>query len=178
MDSTNEVSSQGYTSEKRFVKSVAQALNLAPKRSRVAVIIYSDNATTPIKFADYQTTDRFNDAVDRLGHLRKTRRMDLALFETVETLKEARQLVPKLVFFLTFGTQEANAPSLDVAARAVTGTGAMTYLVAIGQRPNPQELLVIVEKRDHIISVRAFGDLEQRSRDIIKDIADKLGGCQ
>lgn len=178
VDSSNEVSSQGYTSEKQFVKSVARALNLAPKKSRVAVIIYSDYATTPIKFADYQTTDRFNDAVDNLIHLRRTRRMDRALFETVEVLKQARPLVPKLVFFLTSGRQDTEAPSLDAAARAVTETGAMTYLVAIGQKPNLRELRVIVEKPDNIISVTAFGDLQQQSKDISKDIAKNLGECQ
>lgn len=178
MDSSNEVSSQGYTSEKQFVKSVARALNLAPKKSRVAVIIYSDYATTPIKFADYQTTDRLNDAVDNLIHLRRTRRMDRALFETVEVLKQARPLVPKLVFFLTSGRQDIGAPTLDAAARAVTETGAMTYLVAIEQRPNLRELRVIVEKPDNIISVTAFGDLQQQSRDISKDIAKNLGECQ
>lgn len=177
LDSSNGVSSQGYTSEKQFVKSIARALNLAPKKSRVAVITYSDYATTPIKFADYQTTGRFNDAVDKLIHLRRTRRMDRALFETVEVLKQARPLVPKLVFFLTSGRQDAGAPSLDAAARAVTETGALTYLVAIGQRPNLKELRVIVEKPDNIISLKAFGDLQQRSRNISKDIAKNLGEC-
>ena len=174
VDSSNEVSSQGYTTEKRFVKSVARALNLAPKKSRVAVIIYSDYATTPIKFTDYQTTDRFNDAVDKLIHLRRTRRMDRALFETVEALKQARPLVPKLVFFLTSGRQDTGAPSLDAAARAVTETGAMMYLVAIGQRPNLRELRVVVEKPENIISVTTFGDLQQQSRAVSKDIADNL----
>ena len=178
MDSSDEVSSQGYTSEKQFVMSVARALNLAPKKSRVAVIIYSDYATTPIKFADYQTTTLFNDAVDNLIHLRRTRRMDRALFETVEVLKQARPLVPKLVFFLTSGRQDTGAPTLDAAARAVTDTGAMTYLVAIGQRPNLRELRVIVEKPDNIMSVTAFGDLQEQSRDISKDIASNLGECQ
>lgn len=177
VDSSNEVSSQDYTNEKQFVKSVARALNLAPEKSRVAVIVYSDYANTPVKFTDYQTTDRFNGAVDNLIHLRRTRRMDRALFETVEVLKQARPLVPKIVFFLTSGRQDAGAPSLDVAARAVTETGAMTYLVAIGQRPNLRELRVIVEKPDNIISVTAFGDLEQQSRDISNDIANNLGEC-
>lgn len=177
VDSSNEVSSQDYTNEKQFVKSVARALNLAPEKSRVAVIVYSDYANTPVKFTDYQTTDRFNDAVNNLIHLRRTRRMDRALFETVEVLKQARPLVPKIVFFLTSGRQDAGAPSLDVAARAVTETGAMTYLVAIGQRPNLRELRVIVEKPDNIISVTAFGDLEQQSRDISNDIANNLGEC-
>lgn len=178
VDSSNEVSSHDYTSEKRFVKSVARALNLASKKSRVAVIIYSDYATTPIKFADYQTTGRFNDAVDNLIHIRRTRRMDRALFETVEALKQARPLVPKLVFFLTSGRQDTGAPSLDAAARGVTETGAIVYLVAIGQRPNLRELRVVVEKPDNIISVTAFGDLQQQSRDISKDAADNLGECQ
>ena len=178
VDSSDEVSSQDYTSEKRFVKSVARALNLAPKRSRVAVIIYSDYATTPIKFADYQTTGRFNDAVDNLIHIRRTRRMDRALLETVETLKQARPLVPKLVFFLTSGRQDTGAPSLDAAARAVTETGAIVYLVAIGERPNLRELRVVVEKPDNIISVTEFGDLQQESRDISKDVADNLSGYQ
>lgn len=177
LDSSKGVSSQGYTSEKHFVKSIARALNLAPKKSRVAVITYSDYATTPIKFADYQTTGRFNDAVDKLIHLRRTRRMDRALFETVEVLKQARPLVPKLVFFLTSGRQDAGAPSLDAAARAVTETGALTYLVAIGQRPNLKELRVIVEKPDNILSLKAFGDLQQQSRNISKDIAKNLGEC-
>lgn len=177
VDSSNEVTSQDYTKEKQFVKSVTRALNLAPEKSRVAVVIYSDYATTPVHFTDYQTAERFNNAVDNLRHLRRTRRMDRALIETVNVLKQARPSVPKIVVFLTSGRQDAGAPTLDAAARALNETGAKTYLVAIGQRPDLRELLVIVEKPDGVISVKAFGDLEQQSRSIGKYIADNVGEC-
>ena len=175
MDSSNEVTPQHYTKEKQFVKSVARALNLAPEKSRVAVVIYSDYATTPVNFADYQTTARFNDAVDNIIHIRRTRRMDRALSETVQVLKQARPSVPKIVVFLTSGRQDTGAPSLNAAARALNETGAMTYLVAIGQRPDLRELRIIVQKSERIIPVRVFGDLEPQSRSITRLIADEVG---
>lgn len=175
VDSSNEVTPQDYAKEKEFVKSVARALNLAPQKSRAAVVIYSDYATTPINFADYQTTDRFNDAVDNVIHIRRTRRMDRALLEIVQVLKQARPFAPKIVVFLTSGRHDSGAPSLNAAVRALNETGAMTYLLAIGQRPDLRELRVIAQNPDNIIPVRVFNDLQPQSKSISKLIAGEVG---
>lgn len=101
--------------------------------------------------------------------------MDRALAETVEVLKQVRPTVANVVVFLTSGNQDPSAPSLNAAARALNDTGAVTYLVAIGQRPDLRELRVIVEKAEHIVPVKAFDGLERQSRYISQFISSYVG---
>ena len=77
--SSDSLSPLNYRKEKEFVKRVATTLNIAPGKSRVGLILYSNFATVSAELGDKSTLELFNNLVDGLPHKSGKTRIDRAL---------------------------------------------------------------------------------------------------
>lgn len=175
VDSSFEVGRDNYNKEKDFVKSLAKTLNLATGKSRGSVIIYSSVASTAIKFDDHSNSTTFDKAVDNLPYLGTLRRMDLGLREGAAVMTEARPGVPRIVVLLTTGRQGLSRDSLDESVKPLKDLGVKVFVVAIGSRPDDQELLPVVDQPDDLLGVSSFNDLASQTRPIAKHIVNNTG---
>lgn len=176
VDSSRGVGDENLEREKDFVKNAAYSLNLAPGRSRIAVILYSSYARLPIGFGDHSTMQPFRDDVDKLSLIGNSRRIDRALNAAETLLKGAPSNRPKVVILLTAGKQDSGVgDSLSGAAAPLQTMGAKTYVVAIGREPDVQELRPVVKNDQDMFTVSSFAALEPRTRPIVKHIARNIG---
>ena len=174
MDSSKGVGEESFEKEKEFVKHVAHSLNLAPGRSRVAVIPYSSYARQPIGFGDHSTMRTFKEDVDKLSIVGNSRRIDRALSAAETLLKNAPSVRPKIVILLTAGKQDSGfGDSLSSAAATLHAMRAKTYVIAIGREPDLQELRPVANSQ--LFTVSSFAALESRTRPIVKRIAENIG---
>ena len=96
--------------------------------------------------------------------------MDLALDEAVKRIKEAEPTAPVILILLTAGRQAA-AKTLVESSKPLHDLGVYSYVVAIGNHPDKDELEPVVDNPGDIISVSSFDNLEPRRQKIAKDIA-------
>lgn len=123
---------------------------------------------THIKFADYLTTDTFNQAVEVLPFYGYMTRIDKALelahkeLYTVEGM--ARPNVKKLLFLITDGKQNPDniggvrLNPADQAEKLHLG-GVQIYAVAVGSKVNLTELQSITKDPRKVFSVADFDEL-------------------
>ena len=175
VDSSNEVSRENYSKEKGFVKSLAKTLNLTPGKSRAAVIIYSNQASIEVKFDDHANSTSFDEAVDKLPYLGLLRRMDLGLQKAADAMKDARAGVPKVAVLLTAGRQSPPRELLDESVKPLRKLGAKVFVVAVGSKPDAQELLRIVDQPGDVRRVPNFDGLSSQTKPISKYIVNNTG---
>ena len=176
VDSSSSVGGENFGKEKDFVNSVARSLNLAPARSRVAVILYSHNARLAIGFSDHSTMQTFEKDVDKLSPVGGSRRIDRALDAAVTLLKNVPSDRPKVVIALIAGKQDSGFGStLASAGSPLHAMRAQTYVVAIGPEPDVLELRPVHRLDSNFFEVSSFASLEPRTRPITKHIAERTG---
>lgn len=99
---------------KQFISRMASLFNISPTGTRVAVILYSNEAKTEIDFGSYTSHGSFRDAVLRLPHQRGLTRIDRALKVAYDDLYgptgSSRRGVQKIAVVLTDGRQ---TPAVD-----------------------------------------------------------------
>lgn len=174
VDSSRGVGAENFEKEKEFVKNAAHSLNLAPGRSRVAVIPYSSYARQPIEFGDHSTMRTFIEDVDKLSIVGNSRRIDRALNAAETLLKNAPSARPKAVILLTAGKQDSGfGDSLTSAAATLHAMRVKTYVIAIGRAPDVQELRPVANSQ--LFAVSSFAVLEHRTRPIVKHVAENIG---
>lgn len=176
VDSSRGVRDANLDKEKDFVKNIAQSLNLAPGKSRMSVILYSSYARLPIGLGDHTSIEKFKEDVEKLPLIGNSRRIDRALDAAVTLLKDAGKDRSKVVILLTAGKQDSGVgDELTKAAASLHNVGAKTFVVAIGQEPDVQELRPIVTNNADLFTVSSFARLEPRTRPIVKHIAENIG---
>lgn len=165
-----------YTLEKTFVKNIAKALNIAPGKSRAAVITYGDRPILVARFGDHNTHEQLKSVLDRAPFSGGVRRIDKALEAGATVLQQSRPGVPKIVVLLTSGRQyPANgAKTLDEAVKPLQNQGAKTYVIAIGKEPDNTKLRTIVDTPDKVVNIDSFRGLNPQVPSIAKKIIDGL----
>lgn len=103
-----------------------------------------------------------------------SRRIDKAIDYAVQLITNTRQLLPKIVVLLTAGRQSPGQP-LAFAAKTLKEHGAKTYVVAIGDKPDVNELLPIVKDQKFVIKMSSFDDLSRRASDVAKSLGKQSG---
>ena len=103
-----------------------------------------------------------------------SRRIDKALDYALQLVPNARKLLPKIVVLFTAGRQALGYP-LDVEAKMLQDQGAKTYIVAIGDKPNVNELLPIVEDQRDVFRFPSFDDLQQKVLSVAYELGNQPG---
>ena len=168
VDSSDNVTSDSYERQKTFVTQLARSLNIAPGKSRAALITYSTNPLLAFSLEKHDTISEFASAVNSAFYLGGSRRVDKALGAAANILRGARTSVLKIVFLLTAGKRtESSDASLGDAMRPLRDLGALTYAVAIGGEPDAQELQ---QELDGVAQVPAPGDLPRYTGEVVKQV--------
>lgn len=103
-----------------------------------------------------------------------SRRIDKALDYASQLITNTRQLLPKIVVLLTAGRQASGQP-LELAAKPLLEHGAKMYVVAIGDRPDDNELRLIVKDVKFVIKVPSFDDLPGRALTVAQKLGNQSG---
>lgn len=89
-------------------------------------------------------------------------------------MPRARKLLPKIVVLLTAGRQELGY-TLDEEAKRLQDLGATTYIVAISNQPNVNELLPIVKDETFVFRVPSFDELQQSVLSVARELVKQPG---
>lgn len=190
--SSGNLATSNYRKEKDFVKRLAATLNIAPGRSRIALILYSNFATAPVRLDEENTLASFDNLVDGLPHERGLTRIDRALklarsiFDTNGSI--TRRGVPKILILLTDGKQTVapDATSLDEAARPLHEADVKILTVGMGSNVDVKELRAMSLDNKDVFLAPSFDDLLSLSGSVAKIMCDaaskykvkmKLGSC-
>ena len=92
-----------------------------------------------------------------------SRRIDKVLNYASQLIANTRELFPKIVVLLTAGRRGSEQP-LELVVKPLREHGAKMYVVAIGDRPDVNELLPIVKDERFVIKIPSFNDLPRRDR--------------
>lgn len=173
--SSRSLTPANYRKEKELLKRVAATLNIAPGRSRIALILYSNFATAAVTLDEEKTLASFDNLVDGLPHERGVTRIDRALklarsiFRGVIT----RRGVPKIFILLTDGKQTLaqNALTLDEAARPLHEADVKIFVVGMGSNVDVGELqAVALDKED--VFLAPFDNLVSLSGPLSKTMCE------
>lgn len=172
IDSSWQVNRRNFKLEKDFVKHMARLLNVQRGESRAAMVTYGVNPRTVFRYGDHVDRSGLENAVNNAPYIGGVRRMDLALSATRQLLSEARPDVKKTVVLVTAGREGIGASPLDPIARQIRESGAKTYVVAIGNSPNMEELQPVVQNQADIFPVYSFVGLRPKAPPIARHIAN------
>ena len=174
MDSSFDVTEEGYIRQKAFLKDMARYLNISSGRSRAAVITYGNNANL---VAGYSALSTFDEAVERAPFVGGGRRTDLALEDAGRLLSEARPYKAKWVFLLTAGPHPTTpgVKPLAEASTPVRERSDKVYVVAIGNRVNIRELQDVVVDPKDVYSVLSHQSLKSQTKLIATTVVENHG---
>lgn len=177
LDSSSVVTPESYSHMKSIVKKLAKHLNIAPRQSRAAVIVFGSNAATTVRFNSYNKLNGFEQALDTSPAADGTRRIDKALEMANQVLKSGRRNFPRAVVLFTTGRQarESGAKSLSEAARELLNGGVKLFVIMVHNSRNPdiRDFTSLVKRRRDIITETSFKRLEPKIRSIAKRVSSR-----
>lgn len=103
-----------------------------------------------------------------------SRRIDKVLDHASQLITNTRELFPKIVLLLTAGRRVSGRP-LELAVKPLQEHGAKIYVVAIGDRPDVNELLPIVKDERFVINISSFDDLPGRALQVAQTLGNQSG---
>lgn len=103
-----------------------------------------------------------------------SRRIDKVLDYASQLITNTRELFPKIVVLLTAGRRGSGQP-LKLAVKPLQERGAKMYVLAIGDRPDVNELLPIVEDERFVIKISSFDDLPGRALQVAQTLGNQSG---
>ena len=103
-----------------------------------------------------------------------SRRIDKVLNSASQLIANTRELFPKIVVLLTAGRRGSEQP-LELVVKPLREHGAKMYVVAIGDRPDVNELLPIVKDERFVIKIPSFNDLPRRALQVSQTLGNQSG---
>lgn len=171
--SSRGLTPSNYRKEKELVKRVAATLNIAPGRSRIALILYSNFATAAVRLDEEKTLASFDNLVDGLPHERGVTRIDRALKlarSIFDSNGVTRRGVPKIFILLTDGkqTMAQDVLTLDEAARPLHERNVKIFVVGMGNNVDVEELKAVALDKEDLFLAPSFDNLVSLSGSLSK----------
>lgn len=135
-----------------FVQNLAELLNVAPRKSRAAVIAFGETAD---EMMDFESSNHKPFSVQTLRTDQflhgKGRRLDLALAQATSILKAEKislsnEQQRKIVILITTGNQVAEENSLQSASEEIHQLGYHLFVVPVGISTDLKELSMIIKR--------------------------------
>lgn len=176
LDSSNDVTTEVFTQQKDFIKSIVGNFQIAANKSRVAVVRYSSTATSVITFSTFDNLLNLVRGIDNIPFVSGSRRMDAALKEANKLRETARSDVPTYVILLTAGRQASTSfpTPLDRAAQPLLDSTARMFVVGIGSRPDENELHSMAERNRDVFRFPS-AKLKQEATSFVIYMASQAG---
>ena len=174
VDTSSSVGSLHFRSQKQFVKSMAKSLNVAPEKSRAAIVTYGASSDRSDMHASLST---FEEAVDSSRYIRGRRRTHLAVNDADSLLQASRPDAQKVVVLLSAGRESSSQDiaTLKQSFRTLRGSGTKIFVIAIGSNYNEEDFFPAVERFEDIFTVSSFDTLVSQAWLTSKSIAERTG---
>ena len=164
IDCSLSVPYREYQTQKDFVKSLAQYLNIQPGLSRVALVVYGSRAMPVLRFDSSRTIERFYSELAKTPYLGGPRNVDRALTMVMQRIfVDARENVPKIVLLFMAGKQSGESGSLRDSVRPLHLQGIRTFIFRIGSEPALRELHAAVDLPGDVFEFASFADLDSKT---------------
>ena len=167
VDSSSQLSSDDFSKEKQFVKTLARDLGVPSETSRTAVVMYDSLMRTPVRFETVKDFLTFTQTLDSQQQIGGGRRMDRALESAATVVQKGR---PSVAILITGGGSDPGAKSLDEAVKPLIAKGAKTFAVVIGPTSLVSEVAPSVEDPQNIFQVQSFNELTSKSKSIASSV--------
>lgn len=164
IDCSSNVPYREYGTQKAFVRSLAQYLNVQPGKSRLALIAYGSRPMPVLRFDSRRTIVRFYSELTKAPYLGGDRRVDTALGIATRIFGNARENVPKVVLLFMAGKQSrvSGARTLQDSVQPLQQQGVRTFIFRIGSEPSIRELHSAVDRPENVITFASYADMDAR----------------
>ncbi|XP_078360443.1 matrilin-1-like isoform X1 [Oculina patagonica] len=154
VDSSGSVESE-FNDAKEVVKKLVMTLDKAPGNNRAAMVLFSSTASQVAKFEQYETVDKFQDAVQQLPSMGGRTRIDKALKIAIDqALPAARPGVYKIDIILTDGVQSSGARGLKPTSRPLRDAGVRVLAVGIGTKKDERRLRLMTDRDEDVVDAK------------------------
>lgn len=153
LDSSGSIEMEDFDGARNFIENLAKTFKIAPQKTHVGLMIYSDEAKIMSRFGKIMSHQDLRAELDSLPHLRGKTRIDLALklasdqlFNRNEGMRSS-STVRKVAIVITDGRQSpaADAIRLDEAAAPLLVRGVKVLSIGIGDKVDEYELKMMVD---------------------------------
>ncbi|XP_022803424.1 collagen alpha-6(VI) chain-like isoform X2 [Stylophora pistillata] len=171
VDSSGSIGKTNWERTKRFLKRMVNKLDIGMSTTHVAVITYSNNPQTILRFDTLQGSSLsvagVNNVLDGLQWQRGKTYIDKALDAAVNVFTTGRGMrtnVPKMAFVITDGkqTKTGSYTPLRRAADPLRRKGVQLVAIGVGNRNavDTRELLEIAGQNNYVYLIESFEELQ------------------
>ena len=186
MDMSSSVREKNFKIERDFVKNVADAFSIAPGKTEAGVVAYNNEASLWVSFGQHGSNEEFKAAVDKIpfwgGQTRIDNGLKMAAAGLFGAMTTERANLPKVLIVLTDGKQSSDprATPLEEAVLPLLQLGVKVLAVGIGDHVSRDELKLIVESEQDILTADDFDDLLAKSHRIARATCEeaRLSSCK
>ena len=177
MDSSTLVTEDDLRAQKDFVKSMMASFNVKRGQSRAALITYGQNSEKILRFDSYLSVNFIESAVDTATSVGGTARIDKALVDASDVLRDANPSIPWIVVLLaaTGKEEDPHKNSIKAAAERIHDLGARVYVLAVGSEPNVEVLEHVADHPRDVFKLPTFKDLRLNGDSITETIYIRVG---
>ena len=155
-----------FQNTKDVVKELVMTLDLASGRNRAAMVAFSSTAHLEAQFGQYDTVQKFQDAVQQLPKMGGRTRIDKALNRAVnQVLPDARQDVYKIAIILTDGVQSSGARGMKQTSKPLRNAGVRVLAVGVGAGKNERRLRLMTDRDQDVVNAKNIQAYLQRILD-------------
>ena len=169
LDTSGSIHKDEYRKQKTFVAHVAKHIGIDRYGPHYGVILFGQFAKVEIKFNEYFTAESFEKAVMKLKQPGSVTRIDRGLKKAYNVLfterAGSRQNAQKILFLLTDGSQTEGDDVIENSylANNLRFIGVSFYVIGIGKKVDPGQLMKIAGSPQHLFFVKGFDELKSRS---------------
>lgn len=177
MDSSSLVTEDDLRAQKDFVKSMMTSFHVKRGQSRAALITYGKNSEKVLRFNSYLSLNYIESAVDTATSVGGTARVDKALVDASDVLRDANPAIPRIVVLLTASDRgdDPHKESIKAAAERIHDLGARVYVLAVGRLPNVEILGHVADHPQDVFKFPTFKDLRLNSDSKAETIYTRVG---
>lgn len=177
MDSSSLVNVEDFRRQKDFAKSMMAAFHVKPGQSRAAAITFGQSSDKVLRFNSYLSVSYIESAIDTATRIGGTARLDKALTDAYDLLKDSNPTVPRIVVLFTAVRQgsDSHKESTDAAAEKLHDLGARVYVIAVGRNPDVDRLGQVADHRQDVLIAPRFIDLRLNRASIAEKIFKRVG---
>lgn len=177
MDASSGTAST-YTTEKDLVKSLARYLNIDPKGTRAALIVFNGRPSVISDFESFRSLTEFESKVDEVPHYGGDRIVSDALREAAGMFPKSPSSVSKVIFLVTSGKplQPQDKNSAGDVINELSAIGVRTYLALVGPSAKIQDFRFLVDKTESVFTVESNGDVPKQVNQVGSYILSESGG--
>jgi uncharacterized protein with von Willebrand factor type A (vWA) domain len=170
VDSSNSLSSDDFTRAKFFMENVADAFTIAPDKTRVSVITYSNNPHVEFYLNSYSTKSSLKTAIQNLHFRPGTTNTASALQSAVNNVfSSSRPGAAKVIIVITDGESNDRLYTQHAADNAKSD-GIILFSVGVGSRVNNGELNYMATKPTctHVFTVSGYDEIKALKEEVIQ----------